>query len=186
MGYKFIYILNLIIGMDPCAQRFLWSTITNVRDRAGTSVVLTSHSFPEIQALCDRVGILVEGKLRCIGPEHYLASKFTHNFTITTFRGSIGRNLEEFHSTRFTTLPTKEKNNVAAFSDMDIGNYVDNNKSSFSLVKNESNDSTILKMLSHTFGSSSVIVNSMEGRDGIESYYIAKTDPNGRSLNFST
>eukprot|EP00122_Pirum_gemmata_P009570 Pgem_evm1s8831 len=76
-------------GMDPCAQRFLWNTIENVRDRSGAAIVLTSHSFPEIQALCDRIGILVEGKLRCIGPEHYLTSKFTKSYTVTTFNKSV-------------------------------------------------------------------------------------------------
>eukprot|EP00122_Pirum_gemmata_P013535 Pgem_evm2s12606 len=69
-------------GMDPCAQRFLWNTIENVRTRGNSSIVLTSHSFPEIQALCDRVGILVEGKLRCIGPEFYVSSKYSRDYTV--------------------------------------------------------------------------------------------------------
>jgi len=63
-------------GMDPAAQRFLWNTVKNVRKAAGSAVVLVSHSFPEIEALCDRVAMICEGRLRCIGPSQYLSTRF--------------------------------------------------------------------------------------------------------------
>ena len=43
--------------MDPGARRFLWNSILEMV-RAGQSVVLTSHSMEECEALCSKLGIL--------------------------------------------------------------------------------------------------------------------------------
>ena len=42
-------------GMDPGARRFLWNSILEMV-RAGQSVVLTSHSMEECEALCSKLG----------------------------------------------------------------------------------------------------------------------------------
>uniref|UniRef100_A0A7S2R6T9 ABC transporter domain-containing protein n=1 Tax=Mucochytrium quahogii TaxID=96639 RepID=A0A7S2R6T9_9STRA len=75
-------------GLDPVSQRFLWNVVSNVRTTTGASIILTSHSFVEVQALCDRVAVLVEGKLRCLGSVPYLTSK--HG---TCFRVKIACNV---------------------------------------------------------------------------------------------
>ena len=45
-------------GMDPGARRFLWDVMTNVM-HSGRSIVLTTHSMEECEALCTRLGIMV-------------------------------------------------------------------------------------------------------------------------------
>ena len=42
-------------GMDPGARRFLWNSILEMI-KGGQSVVLTSHSMEECEALCSRLG----------------------------------------------------------------------------------------------------------------------------------
>ena len=42
-------------GMDPGARRFLWNSILEMV-RGGQSVVLTSHSMEECEALCSKLG----------------------------------------------------------------------------------------------------------------------------------
>ena len=44
--------------MDPGARRFLWNCILDVI-RSGRSVILTSHSMEECEALCTRLAIMV-------------------------------------------------------------------------------------------------------------------------------
>ena len=57
-------------GLDPKARRFLWSVIQSIVN-AGQSVVLTTHSMAECEALCSRVGIMVNGTFQCLGsPQH--------------------------------------------------------------------------------------------------------------------
>ena len=57
-------------GVDPAARRKIWETINNIR-KSGTSIILTSHSMEECEALCDRLAIMVGGTFQCVGgPQH--------------------------------------------------------------------------------------------------------------------
>lgn len=53
-------------GLDPAARRDLLQELTRLRDDAGTTIVLTTHLMDEA-TVCDRVGILHEGRLVAIG-----------------------------------------------------------------------------------------------------------------------
>ncbi len=49
-------------GLDPQARRQLWDRIERLRD-TGRSILLTTHSMEEAQAVCRRVAIIDHGKL---------------------------------------------------------------------------------------------------------------------------
>lgn len=49
--------------MDPGARRFLWNTLLRVL-QTGRSIVLTSHSMEECEALCSRLAIMVNGRFQ--------------------------------------------------------------------------------------------------------------------------
>uniref|UniRef100_UPI00398F4B51 phospholipid-transporting ATPase ABCA1-like n=1 Tax=Pristiophorus japonicus TaxID=55135 RepID=UPI00398F4B51 len=68
-------------GMDPKARRFLWNTILSII-KEGRSVVLTSHSMEECEALCTRMAIMVNGKFRCLGSVQHLKNRFGDGYTI--------------------------------------------------------------------------------------------------------
>jgi len=53
-------------GLDPQARRQFWRRIGHVRER-GASVLLTTHSMDEAQAVCDRVAIIDDGALLATG-----------------------------------------------------------------------------------------------------------------------
>ncbi|XP_048197750.1 phospholipid-transporting ATPase ABCA7 isoform X2 [Perognathus longimembris pacificus] len=69
-------------GMDPSARRFLWNSLLAVV-REGRSVVLTSHSMEECEALCTRLAIMVNGQFRCLGSAQHLKSRFGSGHTLT-------------------------------------------------------------------------------------------------------
>lgn len=78
-------------GMDPVARRDLWKVISrmvtgkrNMLESEKTSVVLTTHSMEECEALCPRIGIMAGGKLRCLGSAQHLKSQFGTGFQIET------------------------------------------------------------------------------------------------------
>jgi ATP-binding cassette, subfamily A (ABC1), member 3 len=55
-------------GMDPVARRFMWDVISRVAtQKKQSSIVLTTHSMEEAEALCTRMGIMVNGELKCLG-----------------------------------------------------------------------------------------------------------------------
>ncbi|CAI5730665.1 unnamed protein product [Hyaloperonospora brassicae] len=64
-------------GMDPVSRRFMWDVIADISTRGKNStIVLTTHSMEESEALCSRVGIMVGGHLRCLGSVQHLKSRF--------------------------------------------------------------------------------------------------------------
>jgi ABC-2 type transport system ATP-binding protein len=49
-------------GLDPQARRQLWERIEQMR-RGGRSILLTTHSMEEAEAVCDRVAIMDHGRI---------------------------------------------------------------------------------------------------------------------------
>uniref|UniRef100_A0A672M6Q8 P-type phospholipid transporter n=1 Tax=Sinocyclocheilus grahami TaxID=75366 RepID=A0A672M6Q8_SINGR len=68
-------------GMDPKAKRFLWNCILSVI-KEGRSVILTSHSMEECEALCTRMAIMVNGRFQCLGSVQHLKNRFGDGYTI--------------------------------------------------------------------------------------------------------
>uniref|UniRef100_A0A8D3CZN3 P-type phospholipid transporter n=1 Tax=Scophthalmus maximus TaxID=52904 RepID=A0A8D3CZN3_SCOMX len=68
-------------GMDPRARRALWNCIHSII-KEGRSVVLTSHSMEECEALCTRMAIMVNGRFRCLGSVQHLKNRFGDGYTI--------------------------------------------------------------------------------------------------------
>merc|ERR1719354_1273265 len=63
--------------MDPGARRFIWNTINNAMTaKGGRSIVLTSHSMEECEALCTRLAIMVNGQFKCMGSLQHLKTRF--------------------------------------------------------------------------------------------------------------
>jgi ABC-2 type transport system ATP-binding protein len=61
-------------GLDPQSRRQLWSRIENIRQEGG-SILLTTHSMEEAQAVCDRVAIIDNGTLLTLETPHDLIEK---------------------------------------------------------------------------------------------------------------
>jgi ABC-2 type transport system ATP-binding protein len=53
-------------GLDPAARRDVWQYLQILRERDGTTIMLTTHLMDE-GASCDRVAILHEGRLVAMG-----------------------------------------------------------------------------------------------------------------------
>lgn len=54
-------------ALDPQARRAVWTLVAAFRSE-GRTVLLTTHFMDEAQHLCDRVGILDDGRLVALGP----------------------------------------------------------------------------------------------------------------------
>lgn len=67
-------------GMDPEARRHMWNVIQQVSHNR--TVILVSHSMEEIEALCTRVGVMVSGRLQCLGSIQHLKSKFGGGYLV--------------------------------------------------------------------------------------------------------
>ncbi|EHB07723.1 ATP-binding cassette sub-family A member 6 [Heterocephalus glaber] len=54
-------------GIDPTGQHQMWQAIQRSVENTERAVLLTTHHLAEAEVLCDRVAIMVSGRLRCIG-----------------------------------------------------------------------------------------------------------------------
>ncbi|MBD2761898.1 ABC transporter ATP-binding protein [Kocuria sp. cx-116] len=60
-------------GLDPQARRGLWRVLEQLKER-GTTVLLTTHHMDEAAAVCDRVAIIVDGRIKALGTPRDLAA----------------------------------------------------------------------------------------------------------------
>jgi ATP-binding cassette, subfamily A (ABC1), member 3 len=77
-----IYLDEPTTGMDVGSKRNLWDVMCSVRN-AGKTIVLTSHSMEECEALCTRLAIMVNGQFKCLGSTQHLKTKFGRGFVLT-------------------------------------------------------------------------------------------------------
>ncbi len=54
------------VGLDPIARHGVWDRVRSLRERFGTTMLLTTHLMDEADALCDRIGVLHAGVLEAV------------------------------------------------------------------------------------------------------------------------
>uniref|UniRef100_F6S4S8 ATP-binding cassette sub-family A member 2 n=1 Tax=Monodelphis domestica TaxID=13616 RepID=F6S4S8_MONDO len=114
IGYPaFIFLDEPTTGMDPKARRFLWNLILDII-KTGRSVVLTSHSMEECEALCTQLAIMVNGRLRCLGSIQHLKNRFGDGYMITV-RTKSSQSVKEvvrFFNRNFPEAVLKERHHT--------------------------------------------------------------------------
>jgi len=64
-------------GVDPKAKRFMWSIVSKISTmRKKSSVIITTHSMEEAEALCTKMGIMVAGRFKCFGSSQHIKAKY--------------------------------------------------------------------------------------------------------------
>merc|ERR1712093_147147 len=54
----------------------MWDVIARLASSQQRTVVLTTHSMEECEALCSRMAIMVDGRLRCLGSAQHLKTRY--------------------------------------------------------------------------------------------------------------
>ncbi|KAL3679377.1 hypothetical protein R1sor_022333 [Riccia sorocarpa] len=76
-----VYMDEPSTGLDPASRNNLWNVVKQAKkDR---SIILTTHSMEEAEALCDRLCIFVDGQLQCIGDSKELKSRYGGDLVLT-------------------------------------------------------------------------------------------------------
>lgn len=77
---KLVFLDEPTVGLDPQARRNLWELIRQIRSE-GTTVIITTHYLDEAEILCDRVGIMDEGKIIALdSPENLITTLIQTGF----------------------------------------------------------------------------------------------------------
>lgn len=111
---QIVYLDEPTTGLDPISRRHLWDLVD--RAKQSRAIVLTTHSMEEADILGDRIGIMVRGRLQCVGTSLRLKSRFGSGYRIsvrvqtgahegdsTTHKGKASPSLDG-HKTRIKSL----------------------------------------------------------------------------------
>jgi len=81
-------------GMDPSTRRYFWDIIKAALQNAQSSTIMSTHSMEEAELLCNRIAIMIKGKIRCIGTPEHLKMKYGNSYILDVH----SNNVEKFHN----------------------------------------------------------------------------------------
>lgn len=68
-------------GMDLTARRKMWDMLKNAKQ--GRIIILTTHYMEEADILADRIAIMAEGKVRCLGSSLFLKNRYGVGYNLS-------------------------------------------------------------------------------------------------------
>jgi len=78
---RIIFLDEPTTGMDPVSRRDVWTLVQKLKkDKV---VILTTHAMEEADILSDRIAVVCDGKLKCVGTPLYLKNTFGDGYRIT-------------------------------------------------------------------------------------------------------
>lgn len=67
-------------GMDPVSRKSVWGLMQEMKREK--TIILTTHAMEEADALSDRIAVVVDGQLKCIGTSINLKNTFGDGYNI--------------------------------------------------------------------------------------------------------
>ncbi len=62
---KIIFLDEPTLGLDVLARRELWKVVQSLKGKI--TIILTTHYLEEAEALCDRIAVMANGKIKALG-----------------------------------------------------------------------------------------------------------------------
>jgi ABC-2 type transport system ATP-binding protein len=100
------------VGLDPIARSDVWEHISRLRERAGMTVLMTTHHMEEADLHCDRVSLMHRGTVRAtgspqdlkalLGPDASLDDVFRHYTGGTLDSGTANGGIRDVRRARRT------------------------------------------------------------------------------------
>ena len=76
-------------GLDPIGRRDVRDIILAEKER-GTTVFFSSHIIPDVETICDRVAIMVDGTVRAVGEVRELVAREADAYEVSFVGGDAG------------------------------------------------------------------------------------------------
>jgi ABC-2 type transport system ATP-binding protein len=86
-------------GLDPRSKRDVQELINDIRAEHNASILICTHDMLEADALCDRIGIIVNGEIVALEKPNDLRAKYRTGDELPsledTFMAATGMSIEE-------------------------------------------------------------------------------------------
>lgn len=80
-GSKLIYLDEPTSGCDASVRRYIWEILKKYRN--DKIIVLTTHFMDEADYLGDKIAIMGDGELKCMGSSVFLKNKYGNGYNLT-------------------------------------------------------------------------------------------------------
>ena len=70
------------VNIDPEGVREILELVRGLRERQGTTVLISSHLLHQVEQICDRVGIFVQGRLAALGTVDELVAEAQGGYSV--------------------------------------------------------------------------------------------------------
>jgi ABC-2 type transport system ATP-binding protein len=120
---EIVFLDEPMSGLDPIGRREIRELISELREK-GTTVFMSTHILSDIEALCDNVAILRNGKLAATGNLNELLTKSgeKQSFEITVNGVSAESLKDTINNISGVTFSAKPNGaNIQVFDENDIG-----------------------------------------------------------------
>jgi len=83
--------------LDLVLSKHIWQLIKKI-NKKGTTIIVASHDLPEVETICDRIGILAKGKLNNIGTVEQLKHMISkgQEIHVETYPGNYDNIMKKF------------------------------------------------------------------------------------------
>jgi len=78
---RIIYLDEPSTGLDPKSRQRMWAVLNDTKQKS--CILLTTHSMEEADAICDRIIIMANGEMRCIGESADLKNRFGEGYKVS-------------------------------------------------------------------------------------------------------
>ena len=102
-------------GLDPGNKRQIWEILHNAK--RGKCMILTTHLMDEAEVLCDRIGIIIKGEMKCLGTQFELQTNYGKGFKLCLNLRHIsieGENKDVFGAVKVEEEKSRERINVVS------------------------------------------------------------------------
>jgi ABC-2 type transport system ATP-binding protein len=86
-------------GLDPRSKKDVQDLINDIRGEHNASILICTHDMDEAEALCDRIGIIVDGRIVAIDEPQKLKERYRSNGVVPSleevFMAATGRSFED-------------------------------------------------------------------------------------------
>ena len=97
---RILFLDEPTVGLDPIARRLVWERLEELREEAGTTLLVTTHQMDEADRQCDRIAIMDQGMLAAQGTPAELKEQYGVPSLDDVFTEATGRSIEEGGSFR--------------------------------------------------------------------------------------